>query len=315
MRDSGTYTCDCGKSYDNYRSFNGHKSHCPIHLSITGRLQTRLDVDQASRAKKSKTMKARKAPEAERRHQEQVEALNTWISEQHTCEKCGKIMTEKYGSGRFCCRSCANSRERSEELRQRLGHKAAIRIQSSDSYLTPSARLSRQREEEYRAAPTYCCICGAPLDYAHRERSTCSKKCKNVLASQQKKLLVQQRGGNLNPAPNKNCKSGIYKGIHCDSSWELAFVVYHLDHGIPVMRNTIGYPYEYQGEQHLYYPDFIVNGEVYEVKNHITDLVRVKAAAVPPGILYHIVSMQEIKPMLQYCCQKYGKNFWKVLYK
>lgn len=38
-----------------------------------------------------------------------------WAKEEHTCEKCGKVMTEYYGSGRFCCKSCANSHERTEE--------------------------------------------------------------------------------------------------------------------------------------------------------------------------------------------------------
>lgn len=35
----------------------------------------------------------------------------------YLCEKCGKEVTEKYGSGRFCSRQCANSRTFSEESR------------------------------------------------------------------------------------------------------------------------------------------------------------------------------------------------------
>lgn len=35
----------------------------------------------------------------------------------YKCEKCGKEVTEKYGSGRFCSRQCANSRTFSEESR------------------------------------------------------------------------------------------------------------------------------------------------------------------------------------------------------
>ena len=36
------------------------------------------------------------------------EKLRVWISEHHCCEICGKVMTEKYGSGRFCSKQCAN---------------------------------------------------------------------------------------------------------------------------------------------------------------------------------------------------------------
>ena len=33
--------------------------------------------------------------------------LDDWISEKHLCEVCGKIMTKKYGSGRFCSKACS----------------------------------------------------------------------------------------------------------------------------------------------------------------------------------------------------------------
>ena len=35
-----------------------------------------------------------------------AERLQKWIDEKHTCEFCGEIMVEKYGSGRFCNKSC-----------------------------------------------------------------------------------------------------------------------------------------------------------------------------------------------------------------
>lgn len=34
--------------------------------------------------------------------------LQKWIDERHCCEICGKLMTIKYGSGRFCSKECAN---------------------------------------------------------------------------------------------------------------------------------------------------------------------------------------------------------------
>lgn len=36
------------------------------------------------------------------------------------CEKCGKEVFEKFGSGRFCSRQCANSRNHSEETKQKI---------------------------------------------------------------------------------------------------------------------------------------------------------------------------------------------------
>ena len=36
------------------------------------------------------------------------------------CEKCGKLVTSNFGSGRFCSRSCANARVHSEETKQKI---------------------------------------------------------------------------------------------------------------------------------------------------------------------------------------------------
>lgn len=38
----------------------------------------------------------------------QEEKRLQWISEKHSCEICGIIMSEKWGSGRFCSKACAN---------------------------------------------------------------------------------------------------------------------------------------------------------------------------------------------------------------
>lgn len=40
----------------------------------------------------------------------------------YICEHCGKIVEDKdkFGSGRFCCRACANSHKHSEETKQKI---------------------------------------------------------------------------------------------------------------------------------------------------------------------------------------------------
>jgi hypothetical protein len=38
----------------------------------------------------------------------------------YTCEKCGKIVEERFGSGRFCSRACANTRIHSAETKERI---------------------------------------------------------------------------------------------------------------------------------------------------------------------------------------------------
>lgn len=38
----------------------------------------------------------------------------------YICEKCGKEVNETFGSGRFCSQSCANSRQRPQEVKDKI---------------------------------------------------------------------------------------------------------------------------------------------------------------------------------------------------
>ena len=62
--------------------------------------------------------------------------------------------------------------------------------------------------------------------------------------------------------------NGWYRGIWCDSSWELAYIVYNLNHNISVVRNTDKFPYIYNNRVKYYYPDFIVDNEYIEIKGY-----------------------------------------------
>ena len=101
------YLCTCGKVFTNPQSFNGHKRHCKEHLLLVGKL---------GKIEKADRLAATNAAQASRvfHNKKSAEKLNQWISEKHTCEKCGKVMVEKFGSGRFCSRSCANGHTKSD---------------------------------------------------------------------------------------------------------------------------------------------------------------------------------------------------------
>lgn len=46
--------------------------------------------------------------------------LELWLQEQHTCKKCGKIMTHYYGYGVYCSSSCAHARNHSDEVKRKI---------------------------------------------------------------------------------------------------------------------------------------------------------------------------------------------------
>lgn len=160
-----TYKCLCGKEFNNSQSFNGHKAHCKIHLKSTGKLEQR-ELLQKEFIKIGHEASAEKA--AEKRNN----AIKQWVLEKHSCEKCGKVMTEKFGSGRFCSRKCANSRQHTTETKNRIS--AGVKANSSSSSVAGN-HLSAKHEYYY--FPNYCVICGKALSYEDRHRKTCSEEC------------------------------------------------------------------------------------------------------------------------------------------
>ena len=101
-------------------------------------------------------------------------------------------------------------------------------------------------------------------------------------------------------------KKGWFKGFFCDSSWELAYIIYCLDHNIKIERNTQKYQYHWNGELKNYIPDFIVEGIITEIKGYKTKQWMAKLEANPNiKVLYE----EEMLPILNYVKSKYGLNF------
>lgn len=130
--------------------------------------------------------------------------------------------------------------------------------------------------------------------------------------AQQKFILDEQgRKQKVGPFGLALCKRGIYKGIRCDSSWELAFVVWHMEHGKSIRRCTERWPYDMNGKRHIYCPDFVTDEGIIEVKGCKGKTWKYKAAAFPNVKVYFGKDMQH---MLDYVTDKYGKDFCDVLY-
>lgn len=121
-----TYICECGKTFANPQSFNGHKCHCLVHRTANGSLNNWLLIREQNNNKAKNTLK-------EKYKQINIEKENLWISEKHVCERCGNIMTKKFGSGRFCSKSCACKRKHSEEEKEKI-RKSVLNYKSKLSH-------------------------------------------------------------------------------------------------------------------------------------------------------------------------------------
>ena len=109
---------------------------------------------------------------------------------------------------------------------------------------------------------------------------------------------MRKNGGNNHIGIRGHSKYGTYKGFPCDSSWELAIVVYCLEHDIEIERNKDGFFYIFNDKEYTYYPDFIIDGVYTEIKNYWTERVQAKIDYFPDSLDYQIWYYDDIKHML-----------------
>lgn len=100
-----------------------------------------------------------------------------------------------------------------------------------------------------------------------------------------------------------------YEGITFDSSWELAFVIYNLEHNIKFERNKRKFVYVYEGKELNYLPDFIIDGKYIEIKGYSSKQWEAKFNQFPKEETLEVIDKHTIKPYINYVEQKYGKNY------
>lgn len=101
-------------------------------------------------------------------------------------------------------------------------------------------------------------------------------------------------------------QKGWYKGFFCDSSWELAFVIYYTDHNLAIVRNNEKRQYCFNGQIKNYIPDFQTDEGLVEIKGYRTAEWEAKLAANPDVKVYYENDLTDI---FRYVYSKYGKKF------
>lgn len=210
------------------------------------------------------------------------------------CKKCGKLVTKKYGNGIYCSRHCANSHILSDETKRKI----SIGVKNNPSgWASLNYKQNYiNRVNKYNENPNKCKICGKILDYKRKNAKTCgSKECLKI---------IQARNGGYKKYSRKG-NAGYYKGIYCDSTYELIFLIYCLDHNILIKRNKKYFLYNYNNKVHKYYPDFIINNRMLiEIKNFYSDIVeaKLKATTDPIKVLYG----KDLIKIAKYVSNKYN---------
>ena len=142
-----------------------------------------------------------------------------------------------------------------------------------------------------------------------------SGKCKDPQKElERKQKIFNSMKGNTNWKFNKhhgNSKQGWYKGIHCDSTWELAYLVYHIENNLYIERCKQYFDFIWENGHHKYIPDFITNEGIIEIKGRKSKKSLEKEKQFPN---IKVIDEHTIKPYLEYVKHKYGDKFWINLY-
>lgn len=113
----------------------------------------------------------------------------------------------------------------------------------------------------------------------------------------------------------------VFDGEVFDSSWELYFYIFHKDQHHNIQRCTKLFSYS---ENKTYNPDFEIDGELFEIKgpqfvkedgswqcpyDHSLDNLYEEKHQCALKNNVHIISLQEIQPIIEWVDKKYTKDF------
>ena len=177
--------------------------------------------------------------------------------EEGICPCCGSITKfNKFGYRRFCSKRCNGMytlQQTSENIDKRIeGIKNSENIKLSHNTKTFIEHQSKTSINYYK-------------NEENRKKHKESLQNLPPRSKEYKELKSIQQSEIINTF--KNLQHYYYNNEHFHSSWELAFYIYCKDHNYEITRKVDKIPYKFNEITYNYNPDFIVNGEIIEIKN------------------------------------------------
>jgi len=272
----------CGKICKNLNSLRQHEIRCKENPN-------KYSIDYMD--KSLETLK-KKFPEKYIKHDYVIK-----------CAKCGKEFTVTCSENMFlkgkyphyCCKACANSHIVSNETKKKISEGV-----NKANNVAADKKLNKI---VYKTCEN--CGCEFILPWFKRKNNRIILSHKKYCDDCYKKINAEL----FAKAGLNNFHAGYYKNIWCDSSWELAFLIYNLEHNKNVKRCTKRLTYVYDDKEHIYIPDFDIDGTLYEIKGFENDKAKIKHNLFPE-IVY--ITKDEITKYLEYVKDKYGDKFWNL---
>lgn len=290
------YICKyCGKEFELSTSLGAHISHCKENPN-----KKRSHNTYSICSKRGAITQNENRNKYKKLHQYEYE-LKDFIC---NCKKCGKeyivnTTQKNFDLGKYkknCSRSCANGHKISDKTKLKI----SSGMKNSEKFKNACEKQRTTIHKIY-----YCKVCGKEFTLKDvrnvNGKQYCSLECKH-------KYLSEHTGGYRKGSGHG--KSGWYKGIHCDSTWELAFLIYHLDNNLKIERCKEQRKYIYNGIEHTYFPDFVTDKGIIEIKGYSTPQWEAKQEQNKDVITLY---KKDIQPYIDYVKEKYGNDL-EILY-
>ncbi len=199
------YICRyCGKECKNENSLRNHERLCksnPNHQQHTGFVygwSKGLNKENSEVYKKI-------SEKAKAKHYKEFIP--------YYCEKCGKLVKEKYASGRFCSRKCANSHILTQEQKLHISLGVIKSIIKAETKKHKNIKIKfkyniKQAKEKIEICNKICPICGK--QYTGKNK-TCSRECGQVHRIKITGIKEETRK-KLSAAVQNRIKNGTHKG-------------------------------------------------------------------------------------------------------
>lgn len=174
--------------------------------------------------------------------------VEEYYSKPKLCSNCNSVIGYQQKDNIYCSSKCSatvNNRKRKES-----GWSRSAESKLKTSLALKGRKYPNKLKREFRN----CEKCGSTfLTRPSSTRRFCSSQCR------------PKSPGGYREGSGRS-KHGYYKGIYCGSTYELAWVIYQLDHGVIPTRFQGFVTCKETGQK--YYPDFIQGRTIIEIKGY-----------------------------------------------
>jgi hypothetical protein len=152
-----------------------------------------------------------------------------------------------------------------------------------------------------------CPICGK----THKNKIFCSVVCRRKDVNYNFSKPAGGNSGGYRRGSGRG-KGGWYQGIYCDSTWELAYVIWAKDNKKEIIRNKETFSYYFDGKDRKFLPDFVVDGDLIEIKGYKSKQWEAKISQFPQERKIDVLYKKEMKPILEYAIEQHGETFYNL---